>query len=118
MAREIYVQRKAQVAASTTAEDVVAGLAPTGGLLCLQSFSAVDHDNDVTLVTFGFKAGATEYLVGSVLLEAAQQVANLYGPFYVYGNFRPFARFVGATAGDKVEALFLGYLDRNPVGVV
>jgi hypothetical protein len=81
-----------------------------GQVACYDRLSAVDFTTGLTLLTFGFKAAAGEYLVESFITPAAGVVVSLWGRIFVDSGFIPFIRVTGGVAGDRIALFAFGYL--------
>ena len=60
-------------------------------------------DGQLTLGIVGFKIGASEYVMRAAKTANNGQSMTILLDMIVSGDARPFARFEGGTAGDKLE---------------
>jgi len=60
-------------------------------------------DGQLTLGIVGFKSGASEYVLRAQPVTNNGQSVTLLLDVLLDGHARPFARFEGGTAGDKIE---------------
>jgi len=81
-----------------------------GQVACYDRLSAVDFTTALTLLTFGFKAGAGEYLIQTFAAPAANVVSSVWGRIFVDSGFIPFIRVTGGVAGDRIRIIVFGYL--------
>lgn len=94
-------------------QDIELRQRPEGMTACYDRLSAVDFTTALTLLTFGFKAGAGEYLVESFTAPAANFVVTSHGRIFVDSGFTPFCRVTGGVAGDRIRFFVYGYLSEN-----
>jgi len=85
-----------------------------GQVACYDHISAVDYNNALTLVTFGFKKGASEFLLMSVLQPAALFAATTQGRVFMSSDYTPFIRVTGGVAGDRIGLFVYGYIADRP----
>lgn len=109
-----FVRSVGTSAVSTT--DEVLELPATGNprLSCYDRISAINKTHDVTSVHIGFKSGSREFIVAGKLAPGANVPFGVEGKIFVPGGYRPFVRYVGATAGDLIELVCFGYDTDNP----
>lgn len=81
------------------------------GTVCLDRVSAINVDHSPTLVTIGYKVGASEFLVEGYSQPASGQVVSTQSRIFISGQARVFARFTGGTQGDKLQVYAYGYVD-------
>ena len=97
------------VVTSATSFDLSINTLPTDQLICYDKIVAVDFTNLFTSVQIGFRVGSDEVLVGGGTASSANIPVVCEGNIYVPGQYRVFARFLGASVGDKVALSVFGY---------
>jgi hypothetical protein len=83
---------------------------PDGKLACYDRLAGVDYTTALTLLTLGFKLGASEYLLQSFVTPVIGQVCPTTSRVFVDSAFTPFVRVTGGAAGDRIALFAFGYL--------
>jgi len=91
-------------------QDILLPVRPDGLTACYDRLAAVDYTAALTLLTLGFKLGASEYLVQSFVTPGAGFVCSTTGRIFVDSGFTPFVRVTGGGAGDRIALFAFGYL--------
>ena len=94
-------------------QDIMLPVRPDGKTACYDRIAAVDYTTALTLLTMGFKFGASEYLVESFAAPAAGVVVATQSRIFVHSGFTPFIRVTGGVAGDRIGLFVYGYLSDN-----
>jgi len=110
MAKKPFVsQFRAVVPSGSTSYTIYGKSLPSNILVCYDRIAAADLSGTPTLVTFGFRRGAEDILLGSKVPSVAGQCVDVKGKLYLPGHYVPYASFTGVT-GDNVLVLSLfGY---------
>ena len=110
MAKSTFLNRAQKVAVSTTDEVLELPGIPSNKQVCYDRITALNESHDVTSVQIGLKDGASEYILDGKLAPGSNCPFSVQGKIFAPGNLRPFVRYVGATAGDKVSLTAYGYI--------
>ncbi len=86
---------------------------PEGRTACYDRLAAVDFTAALTLLTFGFAAGAQEFLIESFANPAQNQVVSTQSRVFVDSGYTPFIRVTGGGAGDRIAFYVYGYVSDN-----
>jgi len=114
MTKKTLITEVQDVITDATSQDLQ--LLPFSGqpLVCYDRIVAADLTSGVTLITIGFLRGSNEVLLVSGTPAAVGGNIVMEGKVFAPAVWRPFARFKGATLGDKVCLYVFGYLTDNP----
>lgn len=114
MGKATLVLSARAVITNTTEQDVEIRHTPMNALVCYDRLTLVNHTSNMTSVALGLKAGANEFLLDGKLAPGVNVPFTVNGKCFAPSHFRPFARFTGASAGDKVEFFVYGYITDLP----
>ena len=114
MAKVTFVKRAQTVAVSVMDEAIELPVLQSNLLVCYDRITAQDATNDVTRVEIGLRSGASEYILDGRAAPGVGVPFSVAGKVFANGLYRPFARFVGATAGDQLSLAAFGYITDNP----
>lgn len=98
------------VRSAAAVQDFELPVRPDGLTACYDRLAALDYTAALTLLTLGFKLGASEYLVQSFAAPGAGFVCSTTGRIFVDSGFTPFVRVTGGGAGDRIGLFVFGYL--------
>jgi len=104
-----------EVRNAAVAQDIELPVHAAGMTACYDRLTGVDFTSALTLLSFGFKIGASEYLVSSVNAPGAGFVCTTIGRIFVASNATAFIRVTGGVAGDRIRLASFGYLADKPV---
>jgi hypothetical protein len=110
MAKHTYIGAFTAVCTDTTYQDVQAERMLTTVIRCLQFMSGVCSATKPAAVAFGLKQGARITWLNGQVPTHNNQPAYFPGTVWANGDWIPFARFYGATAGEVMTLSVFGYL--------
>ena len=114
MAKKTIVNGVEGVISNATSQDLEFKALTPNMLVCYDRLTLVDYDHSPTSVHLGFKSGTSEFLLDGKADPGVGIPFSVLGKVFALGHYRPFARFVGATSGDKVALFAFGYLTDVP----
>ena len=114
MAKHTILLSARVVITNATSEDVEIRHTPLDALVCYDRLTLVDHTSNTTSVHLGIKSGGSEFILDGKLAPGLNVPFTVAGKFFAPSYARPFARFVGASLGDKVEFFVYGYITDMP----
>jgi hypothetical protein len=109
MIRNTVVNAVRGVVTSAVSHDLPVTSLPTDALICYDKIVAIDFTTACTSVQIGFHVGADEVIVGGGTAVSANIPTVVEGKIYVPGQYRIFARFFGASVGDRIGLFVFGY---------
>jgi len=109
MKRQTILSVGQWVLANETSEDFKLNALKPGGLVCYDRISGGNLSKKVDLLTIGFKAAGTEFLLESFVTTVAGQIKAVLGKIFVPSEYVPFIRIKNGDAGDKIVLLAVGY---------
>lgn len=94
-------------------DDLELDLFSHDGVACYDVISGVDHNNALTLVTYGIKRGTSEFLLASYVTPGANVVTATVTRVFAPAEARPFMRVTGGSAGDTIQLYAFGYVNTD-----
>ena len=114
MAKKTFVSSIRDVISNTSSQDLEFRPARSDQLICYDRIIALDETANPTLITIGLKRGTSEVVLMGGTPAAVGQAIVAEGKFFAPGDYRPFARIIGGSSGDKVVLSVLGYTTDLP----
>jgi hypothetical protein len=99
---------------NSTEEDIEISIKPSDVLVCYDRLTLLNVEHSPTTVKLGFKGGNNEFILAGIASPGANVPFSVSGKFFAPAYYRPFARFTGATVGDKVSLYVYGYITDMP----
>lgn len=101
------------VGTNATYTEVLSDKLLSAQVRCFDRISAVDNTNKPTRIDIGFCDGNVYHFVVSLFPTAKNDVVSVRGKVWLPGNWRVFARFVGASQGDDLRLYCYGYASES-----
>jgi len=100
-----------EVCTNATVQDVSLDEWAAGTMVRWRNIAAIDRDNAPTTLEVGVKRGRQFFPFRAETPGAAARSVRLHGAFLAPGQYRPTARFYGATLGDSLELYVSGEVE-------
>lgn len=110
MAKQNFNLRWEAVRSADVSQDILAQVGIQGAQVCYDRISAVDYTSALTMLTFGFKQGASESLAESFETITANRVVSTQARIFMPVGYHPFIRVTGGSPGDRIAIFAYGYV--------
>ncbi len=110
MAKQTIIRSIEAVITNTTEQDIEIPGREGNFQYCFDRLTLLDVSNSPTTVQIGLKAGTSETILDGKANPGANVPFTVQGKIFAPSTYRPFARFTGATSGDKVKFFVYGYI--------
>lgn len=114
MAKQTILLSIIGVITNSTEQDIEISIKPQDALVCYDRLTLLNVTHSPTTVQLGFKAGSNEVILAGIASPGANVPFSVQGKVFAPSYYRPFARFTGATVGDKVALYVYGYITDLP----
>ena len=108
MAKRAIIRSLSKVCDNATTDELFLDTWPSEVNIVWRRISARDYTNSPTRVEVSLKRGNDYYILNAAAQGAAARDVRTAEEFAAPGDFRPGARFWGATSGDVLEIYCYG----------
>ena len=102
------IGEQTDICTNTTVQDVSLDMWGTPTHVTWTNISGIDEDSAATLIQVGWLRGGAFYPFQGGPAVAAGNTVRLFTETCLPGEYRPTARFFGATLGDRLSVFGIG----------
>jgi len=107
---DFIIRREVSVCTNDVVQDVSVDRWPADARIRWEQISGVNRTSATTTIEVGVKRDVELYGFRSGGAAAVDRAVRMHGELFLSGDYRPTARFRGATLGDILELTCAGVL--------